>query len=140
MKKALPVILLVMVICTNGCKAKKSIAKTPEPAVITKVEPVIETPKAEIKPAPKIEPPVGVSFSPNPVKETVMLSFHSSNAAKGLVKIFDLLGNEVHNSIMDVREGMNSIGVSMEKLKSGIYVIEAYSGSKKLGIKRITKE
>jgi hypothetical protein len=140
MNYILPIIFLIL-LSASGCKAKRNITKTPQTVVTEQVEPKAIEAKPEVKPLPaRNEPPAGISFYPNPVKDMLMLSFHSSNTTKGAVKIFDLLGNEVHNSLMDVREGMNAIDVSMGKLKSGIYMIEAYSDGKKIGIKRVTKE
>ena len=83
---------------------------------------------------------LNLSTYPNPVKENVTLSVNSSSAEKGIIKIYDVLGNEVEKENIQLAEGKNNTTLSLSGLNSGIYLIEVYTGTKKLGMQKITKE
>lgn len=122
-KKILHFLLLLILI--SSCAAKRNAVK----AKIAAPEP------------PQIQEPVfSINFYPNPVKDMLTVSFNSSAITKGIIRVYDLLGLEVQRSNMDIKEGANSVSVTMDKLAHGIYLVEAFAGSKQLGIKRITKE
>ena len=145
MKQLLHLLFVSMVLFGSGCKTRKAAVKSSMPLrevelSNTELKPEVQPIVAVAKPLAKPLPVVGLNLYSKTVKETLTLTFSSANAAKGLVKIFDLLGNEVHNSYVEVKQGLNTLSVSMEKLKGGVYVVEAFADDKKVGIKRFTKE
>lgn len=96
--------------------------------------------KAVLHVPEKVEVPWGLTFSPNPVKENITLSFTYQSDEKGTIRIYDALGQEIKKKEIEVKLGSNSIVVPLHDLDKGVYILEAYAGSKQLGVKRITKE
>ena len=115
----MPLLMLLM----NGCAVKHA-----------------EIKKAILHTSGKAETPWNLSFSPNPVKENITVSFNYQSTERGSIKIYDALGQQIQKKEMEVTPGSNSILVPVDDLPKGIYIIEAYAGSRQLGIKRITKE
>ena len=99
-----------------------------------------EVKKAILHTSEKTETPWNLSFSPNPVKENITVSFNYQSTERGSIKIYDALGQQIQKKEIEVTPGSNSILVPVDDLPKGIYIIEAYAGSRQLGIKRITKE
>ena len=120
----LPVaLLLLLLLLLNGCAVKhaevrKAILYIPDPA----------------------ETPWDLTFSPNPINENITLSFNYQLSERGSIKIYDVSGEQIQKKEIEVTNGSNSILVPVDDLPDGIYIIEAYAGSRQLGIKRITKE
>ncbi len=120
----LPVTLLpLLMLLLNGCAVKHA-----------------EVKKTMLRASDKAETPWNLSFSPNPIKENVTVSFNYQSTEKGSIKIYDELGQQIQKKEIEVTPGSNSILVLVDDLPNGIYIIEAYAGSRQLGIKRITKE
>ena len=83
---------------------------------------------------------LNLSLFPNPVKENVTLNVNSFSAEKGIIKIYDVLGNEVEKENIQLAEGKNKATLSLSELNSGIYLIELYTETKRSGMQKIIKE
>src|SRR5688572_22154379 len=89
----LPVALLpLLMLLLNGCAVKHA-----------------EVKKANLHTTDKPETPWNLSFSPNPVKENITVSFNYQSTERGSIKIYDAFGQQIQKKEIEVTTGSNSI-------------------------------
>ncbi len=66
---------------------------------------------------------------PNPSNGNVAIAFTSPVAEKALVRIFNLMGQEVFSNTVDLAEGLNSVDVILYNKNTGIYTIMLQTSS-----------
>ena len=85
------------------------------------------------------ESEVNLDFFPNPVKETIGVSFNLVSGGSGMVKVYDLLGKLSMEFAIEAKTGRNTVNIPADELQQGIYIAELYIGSTQFGIQRIIK-
>jgi plastocyanin len=65
-----------------------------------------------------------VKIFPNPATENTSLMLTSDKTGRGLITMYDLLGNKVNYQEVDIKSGTNNIPLSLESIIPGIYFIE----------------
>ncbi|MGD8307275.1 MAG: T9SS type A sorting domain-containing protein, partial [Ignavibacteria bacterium] len=67
---------------------------------------------------------------PNPFNPTTMISYQLANQEYVILKIFDILGNEIETLVNEYKNaGVHEIGFDASNLSSGIYLAKIDAGS-----------
>jgi len=82
-----------------------------------------------------LHPSVTTKFWPNPVHDVLRISTNAYSEIS-MVRILNTRGQEVYSSNAGWDE---SISVEVERLPSGVYIVEVYSGLNQLSTVRIVK-
>lgn len=77
-----------------------------------------------------------VSAFPNPATSTTQVKYEFSGASEGLLKVFNMLGEEVKTVSLNTNKGTALIDVA--ELKSGIYFYSLVAGDKTLATRKFT--
>lgn len=72
----------------------------------------------------ELETVSNISVYPNPAKEMIILNYIATTETELSVRIFDISGKEVANTVNHTVIGANKINFSIEALESGMYFIE----------------
>lgn len=80
-----------------------------------------------------------VKIYPNPAKENAVLTLNSEKPGKGIIAMYDLLGNKVSNSDVLIKQGTNNINLLLEALHPGIYFIELKYNNEATIVRRLVK-
>lgn len=79
-------------------------------------------------------------YYPNPVKDKLTVEFFLKSEGELLIKIYDILGNELIRKNLEVENrGFNRITFDLCNLRSGIYIFKAIKGTEAVSI-RIKKQ
>ena len=65
-----------------------------------------------------------MSLYPNPVSQMATLSFGSATASGYSLRVTNTLGQVVYSSEGKASEGANAIELNLEKLSSGLYIVQ----------------
>src|ERR1043165_4036430 len=74
---------------------------------------------------------VPLSVYPNPVAETMRISFNQNTSGTGVIKVFDLLGRESFAEEVELRPGGNVFTLPAADLTEGIYIVTLYNGNQR---------
>lgn len=80
-----------------------------------------------------------VKIYPNPAREHASLVMNASKQGKGMLVIYDLLGNKVSELDITLKPGSNNIPVPIEKIVPGIYFIELKYNDQAAIVRRFVK-
>lgn len=80
-----------------------------------------------------------VQIYPNPAKETAELRLTSDKSSRGTLTIYDLLGNQVSNSAVVVKNGQNNIAIPIDKLLPGVYFVELKYNDHAIVVRRLVR-
>lgn len=80
-----------------------------------------------------------VKIFPNPAKDHASLMMTSAKQGRGVMSIYDLLGNKVNDIDVAIKQGSNSIPVPMDKILPGIYFIELKYNNQAAIVRRFVK-
>jgi plastocyanin len=61
---------------------------------------------------------------PNPARDNTVLKLNSESSGTGMIKIYDLLGNQMSINEVIIKSGSNNIQVPIENILPGIYFVE----------------
>jgi hypothetical protein len=70
------------------------------------------------------EEPEAMSLYPNPASQTATLSFGSSRDSDYQIRVINALGQSVYSAEGKATEGANTIDLNLEKLSSGLYIVQ----------------
>lgn len=77
---------------------------------------------------------------PNPVKEKLTVEFQVKNQGDMIIKVYDILGNEVvKKDVFMSNSGLNKIIFDLSELRAGIYILKAVKETHVVSI-RIKKQ
>ncbi len=71
---------------------------------------------------------------PNPASENTVLKISSSENEKGVMEIYDLLGQKIFTENVILAQGQNQIPLSTNELSNGVYVLQLHSASLKSAV------
>lgn len=80
-----------------------------------------------------------VKIYPNPAKENAMLTLTSEKPGKGILSMYDLLGNKVNKSDVLIKQGINNINLMIETMHPGVYFIELKYNNEATIVRRLVK-
>jgi hypothetical protein len=70
------------------------------------------------------EEPEALSLYPNPASQMATLNFSSAKEADYQIRVINALGQSVYSSEGKASEGANNIELNLEKLSSGLYIVQ----------------
>jgi hypothetical protein len=70
------------------------------------------------------EGPEAMSLYPNPASQMATLNFSSANESAYSLRVTNTLGQVVYSNEGKASEGTNTIGLNLEKLSSGLYIVQ----------------
>jgi hypothetical protein len=75
---------------------------------------------------------------PNPARDKINLYFYLTFSGEIRIEILDLLGRKVfHDEIIPDNQGYQYLGLDINKLASGYYILQVYQGDKRIGRENI---
>jgi hypothetical protein len=75
-----------------------------------------------------------IRLYPNPASQTAMLSFGSAKESDYQIRVINSLGQLVYSTDGRASEGINAIELNLEKLSSGLYIVQLVQTN---GIKQV---
>jgi hypothetical protein len=72
-----------------------------------------------------------ISLYPNPAVNSATLSFRTARESDYQVRVINALGQSVYSSEGKATEGANTIDLNLEKLSSGLYIVQLVQGGSK---------
>jgi hypothetical protein len=110
----------------SGSEPSGVIMSDPEKGIITPVS--IQIPPTEESKEISIAKE-GISITPNPFHSTFQLSVNSKQDVKGVVYVFNALGEKVKEMpLINFIKGSNKISLNGSDLRSGVYMVEIHMG------------
>ena len=92
-----------------------------------------------MKPAVTVDPKdISVTMTPNPATDDVKVTFTNGQAEPVTIKVMDMSGVNVYGENLGVQQ-KGTVTVPLNKLASGIYMVELTSGNRKV-VQRLIKE
>jgi hypothetical protein len=81
-----------------------------------------------------------LSLYPNPSSGTVIVTYHSANAERVFLKVFDITGKPVFNSDNEAMKGNNTYHLDLSPLSTGVYYLELSNNTERSRIKFVIEK
>jgi len=81
-----------------------------------------------------------IKLFPSPTKGNVQLDFDAKQYQNIVLKIIDVLGNEMHQEIIKSMIGLNSVQINLSDYANGVYYIQLNADNKSLYYGKVLKQ